>query len=200
MLVVAVTGGIGSGKSLVGEIFRELGAIVFDSDHLARLVVERGSEGFNQIVAHFGDEVLKDGQLDRAALAQIVFKDPLALKDLEAIIHPKVRALGDEIIKNAPKGSVVVNEIPLLAESGGKDRFDYIIAVESSEDLRIKRLAERGLKEYEARKRIAAQASDQERRAISHSVIENNGSREELIAQVERIWQEEITPRLKQKQ
>jgi dephospho-CoA kinase len=200
VLVVAVTGGIGSGKSLVGEIFRELGAIVFDSDHLARLVVERGSEGFNQIVAHFGDEVLKDGQLDRAALAQIVFKDPLALKDLEAIIHPKVRALGDEIIKNAPKGSVVVNEIPLLAESGGKDRFDYIIAVESSEDLRIKRLAERGLKEYEARKRIAAQASDQERRAISHSVIENNGSREELIAQVERIWQEEITPRLKQKQ
>jgi dephospho-CoA kinase len=200
VLVVAVTGGIGSGKSLVGEIFRELGAIVFDSDHLARLVVERGSEGFNQVVAHFGDEVLKDGQLDRAALAQIVFKDPLALKDLEAIIHPKVKALGDEIIKNAPKGSVVVNEIPLLAESGGKDRFDYIIAVESSEDLRIKRLAERGLKEYEARKRIAAQASDQERRAISHSVIENNGSREELIAQVERIWQEEITPRLKQKQ
>ena len=200
MLVVAVTGGIGSGKSLVGEIFRELGAIVFDSDHLARLVVERGSEGFNQIVAHFGDEVLKDGQLDRAALAQIVFKDPLSLKDLEAIIHPKVRALGDEIIKNAPKGSVVVNEIPLLVESSGQDRFDYIIAVESSEDLRIKRLAERGLKEYEARKRIAAQASDQERRAISHSVIENNGSREELIAQVERIWQEEITPRLKQKQ
>ena len=200
MLFVAVTGGIGSGKSLVGEIFRELGAIVYDSDGLARLVVERGSEGFNQIVARFGDQVLKDGQLDRAALAQIVFRDPLALKDLESIIHPKVRALWDDIIKNAPKGSVVVNEIPLLVESGGKDRFDYIITVESKEDIRIKRLAERGLEESEARKRIAAQASDQERRAISHSVIENNGSREELIAQVERIWQEEITPRLKQKQ
>ena len=200
MLFVAVTGGLGSGKSLVGEIFRELGAIVYDSDGLARLVVERGSEGFNQIVARFGDQVLKDGQLDRAALAQIVFRDPLALKDLESIIHPKVRALWDDIIKNAPKGSVVVNEIPLLVESGGKDRFDYIITVESKEDIRIKRLAERGLEESEARKRIAAQASDQERRAISHSVIENNGSREELIAQVERIWQEEITPRLKQKQ
>jgi dephospho-CoA kinase len=200
VLFVAVTGGIGSGKSLVGEIFRELGAIVYDSDGLARLVVERGSEGFNQIVARFGDQVLKDGQLDRAALAQIVFRDPLALKDLESIIHPKVRALWDDIIKNAPKGSVVVNEIPLLVESGGKDRFDYIITVESKEDIRIKRLAERGLEESEARKRIAAQASDQERRAISHSVIENNGSREELIAQVERIWQEEITPRLKQKQ
>jgi len=200
VLFVAVTGGLGSGKSLVGEIFRELGAIVYDSDGLARLVVERGSEGFNQIVARFGDQVLKDGQLDRAALAQIVFRDPLALKDLESIIHPKVRALWDDIIKNAPKGSVVVNEIPLLVESGGKDRFDYIITVESKEDIRIKRLAERGLEESEARKRIAAQASDQERRAISHSVIENNGSREELIAQVERIWQEEITPRLKQKQ
>lgn len=200
MLVVAVTGGIGSGKSLVGEIFRDLGAIVFDSDQLARDVVEQGSEGFNQVIARFGDQVLRDGQLDRTALAQIVFKDPLALKDLEAIIHPKVKALGDDIIKNAPKGAVVVNEIPLLVESGGKDRFDYIIAVESTEVKRLERLRERGLKEYDARKRITSQANDEERRQISHFVIENNGSREELIAHVERIWQEEITPRLKQQQ
>lgn len=195
MLTVALTGGIGSGKSLVGEYLHALGAIVIDSDQLARDVIERGSEGYDEVVARFGDQVLKDGDIDRAALGRIVFSDESARRDLEAIVHPRVRARSESIIHRAGVDAVVVNQIPLLFETAGAERFDLVITIESSEDLRIKRAMGRGLKEYEVRKRIASQASDEDRRSIADIVITNDGSKEELLSQVEKVWEEQILPR-----
>lgn len=195
MLTVALTGGIGSGKSLVGEYLEALGAIVVDSDQLSREVIERGSEGFDSLVAHFGDSILKDGAVDRAQLARIIFDDPNERKALEAIIHPRVRARFEGIVANASEGSVIVNQIPLLVETDGAKRFDLVVTVEADEQLRIRRAVERGLKEYEVRKRIDSQANDDARRAISDFVIINNGTKEELLSQVERLWEEVILPR-----
>lgn len=195
MLTVAVTGGIGSGKSLVGDYLEALGAIVIDSDQLARAVIERGTPGFDEVVSRFGDKVLRDGLIDRVALGEIVFADPVARKDLEAIIHPRVRAETEAVIGSAPEGSVVVNQIPLLVETNGASRFDYVITVEAPEEMRIARLKERGMKEYDARKRMAAQASSAEREAVADLVLDNSGSKEELLRQVERAWNEELKPR-----
>ncbi|MFM7462628.1 MAG: dephospho-CoA kinase [Actinomycetota bacterium] len=195
MLTVAVTGGIGSGKSLVGDYLEALGAIVIDSDQLARAVIERGTPGFDEVVSRFGDKVLRDGLIDRVALGEIVFADPVARKDLEAIIHPRVRAETEAVIGSAPEGSVVVNQIPLLVETNGASRFDYVITVEAPEEMRIARLKERGMKEYDARKRMSAQASTAEREAVADLVLDNSGSKEELLRQVERAWNEELKPR-----
>lgn len=195
MLTVAVTGGIGSGKSLVGDYLEALGAIVIDSDQLARAVIERGTPGFDEVVSRFGDKVLRDGLIDRVALGEIVFADPVARKDLEAIIHPRVRAETEAVIRSASEGSVVVNQIPLLVETNGASRFDYVITVEAPEEMRIARLKERGMKEYDARKRMAAQASSAEREAVADLVLDNSGSKEELLRQVEQAWNEELKPR-----
>ncbi len=195
MLTVALTGGIGSGKSLVGEYLEALGAIVVDSDQLSREVIERGSEGFDSVVAHFGDSILKDGAVDRSALARIIFDNPEDRKSLEAIIHPRVRARFESIVANAGEGSVIVNQIPLLVETDGAGRFDLVVTVEADEELRIRRAVGRGLKEYEVRKRIDSQANDDQRRAIADFVIINNGTKEELLSQVERLWEEVILPR-----
>ena len=195
MLTVALTGGIGSGKSLVGEYLQALGAIVVDSDQLARDVIERGSEGYDEVVSRFGDVILKDGEIDRAALARIVFDDPGARRELEAIIHPRVRARYEAIIARAGGDAIVVNQIPLLAETNGAARFDLVITIESEEQVRIDRAVARGLKEYEVRKRLSSQASEADRRKIAHIVIENDGTKEELLSKVEKIWEEEILPR-----
>ncbi len=195
MLTVALTGGIGSGKSLVGEYLEALGAIVVDSDQLSREVIERGSEGFDSVVAHFGDSILKDGAVDRSALARIIFDNPEDRKSLEAIIHPRVRARFESIVANAGEGSVIVNQIPLLVETDGAGRFDLVVTVEADEELRLRRAVGRGLKEYEVRKRIDSQANDDQRRAIADFVIINNGTKEELLSQVERLWEEVILPR-----
>jgi dephospho-CoA kinase len=195
VLTVALTGGIGSGKSLVGEYLAALGAIVVDSDQLAREVIERGSEGYDQVVSRFGDTILKDGEIDRSALARIVFDDPLARRDLEAIIHPRVKARSEAIIAHASSDAIIVNQIPLLVETNGAARFDLVITIESAEATRIARAVARGLKEYEVRKRLSSQASEADRRKIAHIVIENDGSKEELLSKVERIWEEEILPR-----
>lgn len=195
VLTVALTGGIGSGKSLVGEYLQALGAIVVDSDQLARDVIERGSEGYDEVVSRFGDVILKDGEIDRAALARIVFDDPGARRELEAIIHPRVRARYEAIIARAGGDAIVVNQIPLLAETNGASRFDLVITIESEEQVRIDRAVARGLKEYEVRKRLSSQASEADRRKIAHIVIENDGSKEELLSKVEKIWEEEILPR-----
>lgn len=195
MLTVAVTGGIGSGKSLVGEFLEALGARVIDSDLLARKVIERGSPGFDEVISRFGDSILKDGEIDRAALGEIVFSDPTARKDLESIIHPKVRAETEAVIRSAPAGSVVVNQIPLLFETQGAARFDFVITVEAPEEVRIARLKSRGVKEYDARKRMAAQASERERRSIADLVIDNSGDRDALLSQVEAAWTQELLPR-----
>jgi len=195
MLRVALTGGIGSGKSLVGEYLEQLGAIVFDSDQLARDVVERGTPGFDAIVKRFGDGVLTDGQINRAKLAELIFNDKSARSDLEGIIHPRVKELSDRIIANAPEGSVVVNQIPILFETNGASRFDLVITVESENALRFQRLRERGMKDYEIEKRMAAQASSEQRRGIAHFCLENNGTREDLLSAVERLWENELAPR-----
>lgn len=195
MLTVALTGGIGSGKSLVGEYLQAFGALVVDSDQLAREVIERGTEGFDLVVARFGDAILKDGEIDRNALARIVFDDPSERTALEAIIHPKVRERYESIIATASADAVVVNQIPLLAETAGAKRFDLIVTIEADEQLRIERAVARGLKEYEVRKRIATQASDEDRRKIADLVITNNGSKEELLTAVESFWEKEIVPR-----
>jgi dephospho-CoA kinase len=195
MLRVALTGGIGSGKSLVGEYLEQLGAIVFDSDQLARDVVERGTPGFDAIVKRFGDGVLTDGQINRAKLAELIFNDKSARADLEGIVHPRVKELSDRIIASAPAGSVVVNQIPILFETNGASRFDLVITVESENGLRYQRLRERGMKDYEIEKRMAAQASSEQRRGIAHFCIENNATREDLLSAVERLWENELAPR-----
>lgn len=195
MLLVALTGGIGSGKSLAGDFFEELGAIVVDSDQLARDVVERGTEGFDEIVARFGDQVLKDGLLDRRKLGEIVFADPGARADLEAITHPRIRLALQEVIDSAPEDGVVINQIPLLVETGGRDRFDYIIAIVAEESIRTSRLLQRGLKSYEIAARIKAQASDEQRADIADFLIHNDGDHDQLLRQVENLWDEVLLPR-----
>ena len=195
VLTVALTGGIGSGKSLVGEYLQALGAVVVDSDQLSRDVIERGSDGYDAVIAHFGDGILSDGEIDRAQLAHIVFSDPEQRRALEAIIHPRVRSRFESIVAKAGADAVVVNQIPLLVETDGAKRFDMVITVEADQHLRIRRAVARGLKEYEVRKRMATQATEAQRRAIADHVIVNDGTKEELLAQVERLWESELDPR-----
>jgi dephospho-CoA kinase len=189
MLVVALTGGIGSGKSTVGQIFGDLGAIVTDSDQLARDVVERGTTGFDQIIAAFGDEVLKNGDLNRAALADLVFKDPAKRKQLEQITHPLIRKAFAKIVESAKGDSIVVNQIPLLVESNHDYKFDHVITVSASEAVRIERLLKRGMNLTQIQQRLQAQSNDAQREKISDSVIRNDGSQADLLSEVEKVWE-----------
>ena len=189
MLTIALTGGIGSGKTAVGEILANFGAIVIDSDQLARQVVERGTPGFDQIVAQFGDEILKNGDLDRAALASLIFTDPKKLLELEQITHPLIRQEFAKIIKSLPEDAIVVNQIPLLVESKHDYKFDYIVTVSTSEEIRVARLLKRGLTKDQITKRIQAQATDSEREVIADLIIKNEKSQEELFTQVEKLWE-----------
>ena len=195
MLKVALTGGIGSGKSTVADFLDELGAYVIDSDQLAREVVERGTSGYEAVLAAFGDGILTDGEIDRAKLAEIVFKDATARATLESIIHPLVRDAAEKMVKSLPSDAVVINQIPLLVETDGAKRFDFVITVSADEDIRRRRLIERGMKDYEITKRLAAQVNDAAREAIAHSVIRNNGSIDELRQVVEELWRLELLPR-----
>ena len=195
MLKVALTGGIGSGKSTVADFLDELGAYVIDSDQLAREVVERGTSGYEAVLAAFGDGILTDGEIDRAKLAEIVFKDATARATLESIIHPLVRDAAVKMVKSLPADAVVINQIPLLVETDGAKRFDFVITVSADEDIRRRRLIERGMKDYEITKRLAAQVNDAAREAIAHSVIRNNGSIDELRQVVEGLWRLELLPR-----
>ena len=189
MLLVALTGGIGSGKSLAGQYFSDLGAIVVDSDQLARDVVERGTPGFDEIVLRFGDSILRDGAINRKALGEVVFADPQARLDLEAITHPRIRSAFQEIVDTAPEESVIINLIPLLLETSGKDRFDSVIVITAPKELRRNRLLDRGMKSYEIENRISAQASDEDRLAIADYVITNDGDTDHLLRQVENLWE-----------
>ena len=190
MLKVALTGGIGSGKSEIGAIFAQLGAIVIDSDQLSRDVIERGTPGFDEVVASFGDEILKDGNINRVKLGEIVFAQPKNRALLESIIHPKVRAAFNEIAANVDKDAVLINEIPLLVETNGKSAFDKIIAVNAPIEARKLRLRAKGLSDSEIEKRLAAQATDASRSAIADYVIENSSSLESLHGQIENIYKE----------
>ena len=195
MLLVALTGGIGSGKSLAGEYLASLGAVVVDSDHLAREVVERGTDGFDLILARFGDEVLKDGLLDRRRLGEIIFADPSARADLEAITHPRIRAALEEIVASSGPDDVIVNQIPLLVETGGKARFDFVVTIASPIELRRERAIARGMAGYEFDKRVSAQASDEDRAAIADYIISNTGDADALLRAVEELWESQLKPR-----
>ena len=195
MLRVALTGGIGSGKSLVGEILEELGALVIDSDQLAREVIERGSPGYEEVVTAFGDSILSEGQIDRSKLAAVVFKESDLRKKLESIIHPLVREAAEKLARKLPSGAILINQIPLLVESDGAKRFDYVVTVSADEEIRRERLRLRGLKDYEITQRIAAQVSDLEREKIANYIIRNNGSIDELTRAVEALMANELLPR-----
>ena len=189
MLIVALTGGIGSGKTMVGEIFADLGALVVDSDQLAREVVERGSKGFELIVTEFGDEILKNGDLDRAALASLVFKDPKKRAKLEEITHPLIRQSFAKIVSSAGSDSIIINQIPLLVESKHDYKFDHIITISVPDEIRTERLLKRGLTLTQIDQRMKAQATDAQREVISDTVIVNDKSEQELITQVEKVWE-----------
>ena len=189
MLVVALTGGIGSGKSTVGQIFAQLGAIVIDSDQLARDVIERGSIGFNEVVAKFGDGILKNGEIDRQILASLVFKDSTKRAELEQITHPLIRKAFEKVVSSALPDSIVINQIPLLVESNHDYRFDHIITVSASESIRSERLIKRGLTNEQIKQRMQAQATDQMREDIADSVVVNEKSEQEITDQVEKIWE-----------
>jgi len=195
MLVVALTGGIGSGKSLAAEYFAKLGALVLDADQLSRIVIERGSDGFNEVIATFGDSILKNGEIDRRALGEIVFKDKLAKAKLEAIIHPRVRSEFERAVARLSSDDILIYEIPLLFETQGAGRFDYIISVESEMEKRIARLRAKGLHISEIQLRIAAQATPDERAAIADIVIANDGSEDELLRAVENLFEGELQPK-----
>ena len=195
MLRVALTGGIGSGKSLVGEILEELGALVIDSDQLAREVIERGRPGYEEVITAFGDSILSEGQIDRTKLAAVVFNESDLRKKLESIIHPLVREAAEKLARNLPSGAILVNQIPLLVESDGAKRFDYVITVSADEEIRRERLRLRGLKDYEITERMAAQVADLDREKIANYILRNDGSIDELTRAVEELMANELLPR-----
>ena len=194
MLLVALTGGIGSGKSLAAEYFAELGAQVLDFDQLARDVIERGTEGFDEVITRFGDEVLSQGVIDRSKLAQIVFSDSDARLDLEAIVHPRIREEFDLVVSGLQSGSILISQIPLLVESKNEYPFEFVITVSASEELRRARLLERGMKDFQITKRLEAQSTDQAREAIADAVIHNTGDKDHLLRQVENLYEDRLYP------
>lgn len=193
MLVVGLTGGIGSGKSTVAGLLAAKGAAVVDADRLARDVVAPGTPGLADVMARFGPAVVAgDGSLDRAALAQVVFGDPVALADLNAIVHPLVRAgIDQRLVELRASGpAVVVLEIPLLVESGRSYGAAAVIVVDCPPEVALRRLVQgRGMDEADARRRMAAQISRVERLAAADIVIDNSGPLEALAAEVDRVWE-----------
>ena len=193
---VGLTGGVGSGKSTVSARLAELGAVVIDADAIAREVVEPGTPGLAAVVERFGTEVLDaDGRLNRPRVAEIVFNDDAARADLNAIVHPLVGARTGELMSAAKDDDIVVYDVPLLVESNMADGFEVVIVVEADPDLRVARLEQRGMPEADARARMAIQATDEQRRAVAGELIQNNGSREDLISAVDAVWQRLIERR-----
>jgi dephospho-CoA kinase len=190
--MIGLTGGIGAGKSAVAARLAAHGAVIIDSDRLAREAVQKGSPGLAKVVEEFGPEILdEDGALDRAALARRIFDDDDARKRLEQIIHPYVRQRSAEIVAAAPEGTVLVNDVPLLVEAGMAGLFDKVIVVLAAEATRIDRLVRlRGMSAEDAKARIAKQATDEQRRAVADIAIVNDGSPEELNAAVDAAWLE----------
>ena len=196
MLVVALTGGIGSGKSEVSALFAEFGAVVVDADVIAREVVRPGTPALQAIVERFGPGVLRqDGSLDRQALAGLVFDDPEALAALNGIVHPAVRdVIAERLRAEAGTDHVVVLVIPLLVESRGDYPVAGVVVVDAPEDLAARRLARhRGMDEEDVRRRMAAQASRSDRLAVADFVIRNDGSLDDLRREAERAWKWVLT-------
>ncbi len=189
-LSVGLTGGIGSGKSEVARLLSARGAVVIDSDVLAREALAPGSPGLAEVVAAFGPEVL-DGSaaLDRAALGRAVFADPSRRALLEGIVHPVVRRRSAELAAAAPAGAVVVHDIPLLVENGMQGGFDVVVVVDSDDATRLARLTDvRGMTAEDARARMSAQATREQRLAVADEVVVNDGSLADLADAVDRLW------------
>jgi dephospho-CoA kinase len=196
VMMVGLTGGIGAGKSAVLARLATLGALTVDADALAREVVAPGTPGLTAVVAAFGAVLLQpDGSLDRAALGRIVFADEAARRRLEAIIHPRVRQRTAELVARAAPDAVVVNDVPLLVEAGLAGNYDVVLVVLAEEAVRLDRLVrDRGMTVDEARARIDAQATDEQRRAVADVVIVNDGSLQRLYAQVDQVWRSRLAP------
>jgi len=191
VLLVGLTGGIGSGKSTVARLLERRGAIVIDADHLAREAVARGTAGFDRVVDMFGPGVLRpDGDLDRVLLAAIIFADPERRAALEAIVHPEVaRRFGERVEELRDSGRVVVYVSPLLVELGLAPAFDVVVIVTASPHLRVSRVAsDRDLSPEDVRARMAAQATDEQRMEVADVLVDNDGSLAELEPQIDRLW------------
>jgi len=189
MVRVGLTGGIASGKTAVSDRLRELGAVVIDSDLLAREVVAPGTPGLAAVVQRFGPAVLEGTELNRSALGELVFTDPAARRDLERIVHPLVRARAAEIERAAADDAVVVHVIPLLVETGQQDDFDLVVVVDVDHQTQLHRLRARNALSIEAAEaRLAAQATRQQRLAAADRVLDNSGTLASLRDQVDALW------------
>ncbi|GGK39737.1 hypothetical protein GCM10007073_03030 [Micrococcus flavus] len=187
---MGLTGGIAAGKSAVAAELERCGALLVDSDALARLVLEPGTEGLAAVQEAFGDRVIAaDGLLDRAALAAIVFADAGQRERLNRIVHPRVRRMAREIVAQAGPDVVVVQDVPLLVETGQADAFDLVLVVQAPREERIRRMVEdRGMSVEDAEARIAAQATDEQRAAVADVVIVNDGDLERLRELTRAVW------------
>jgi len=187
---VGLTGGIGAGKSTVADLFSKRGAVVIRSDELARQVIEPETSGYEQVISRFGKEIVNaKGSIDRAKLAQLVFNDDVALKDLENIIHPLVRERTNKLMSAQTPETIIVNEIPLLLEKKMESLFDFLVIVISTEKNRLERLSQKGLTEDQAKARIAKQVNDDTRKAAADFLIVNDGNLDQLDTDVQKIWQ-----------
>ncbi|MDP9948604.1 MULTISPECIES: dephospho-CoA kinase [Streptomyces] len=192
MLKVGLTGGIGAGKSEVSRLLVERGAVLIDSDRIAREVVEPGTPGLAAVVEEFGPDILTaEGTLDRPALGALVFADDQRRAALNAIVHPLVGARAAELERAAPEDAVVVHDVPLLTENGLAPLYDLVVVVDASAETQLDRLVTlRGMTESDARARMAAQATREERRAVADLVVDNDGTHEALVEQVDAVWDE----------
>ncbi|MGW1325826.1 dephospho-CoA kinase [Streptomyces antibioticus] len=190
MLKVGLTGGIGAGKSEVSRLLVACGAVLIDADRIAREVVAPGTPGLAAVVEAFGEEVLAaDGSLDRPKLGSIVFADPEKLAVLNGIVHPLVGARSRELEDAAPEDAVVVHDVPLLTENGLAGLYDVVIVVDADPGTQLDRLVRlRGMTEDDARARMAAQATREERRKIADIVIDNDVPLPDLQARVREVW------------
>ncbi|MER7711976.1 dephospho-CoA kinase [Streptomyces werraensis] len=190
MLTVGLTGGIGAGKSEVSRLLVDCGAVLIDADRIAREVVQPGTPGLAAVVKAFGEEILtEDGSLDRPRFGALVFNDPEKLATLNSIVHPLVGARSRELEEAAPDDAVVVHDVPLLTENGLAPLYDVVIVVDASPDTQLDRLVRlRGMSEEDARARMAAQATREQRRAIADVVIDNDVPLDALERRVREVW------------
>ena len=195
MLRIGLTGGIGAGKSTVSATFSDCGGIIVDGDVIAREVVEPGTEGLSALVDAFGREILlPDGALNRPALAAKAFVDDEQRAKLNGIVHPLVGRRREEIIAAVSEDAVVVEDIPLLVETGMAPMFPLVVVVYADVETRVKRLINRGMAEADARARIAAQSTDEQRRAIADVLLDNSGSEGELVERARELWYQRVLP------
>ena len=195
MLRIGLTGGIGAGKSTVSATFRECGGIIVDGDVIAREVVEPGTEGLAQLVQAFGEDILlPDGALNRPALAAKAFVDDERRATLNGIVHPRVGQRRLEIIESVTNDAVVVEDIPLLVETGMAPMFPLVVVVTAPVETRVTRVVKRGMDEADARARINAQASEEQRRAIADVLLDNSGSQEQLVEKARDVWYNRVLP------